>query len=84
MDAICLQGSGGSQGVYINACLIRAYHESRGEGELRNEIISTAFSHPIDCAAPHTVGFKVITLYPRPDIPASRLSKLQYPPIPQA
>lgn len=67
MDAICLQGSGGSQGVYINACLIRAYHESRGEGELRNEIISTAFSHPIDCAAPHTVGFKVITLYPDPE-----------------
>ena len=67
MDAICLQGSGGSQGVYINACLIRAYHESRGEGELRNEIISTAFSHPIDCAAPHTAGFKVITLYPDPE-----------------
>ena len=67
MDAVTLQPSGGSQGVYTNACLIRAYHESRGEAGRRNEIISTACSHPIDCAAPHTLGYKVITLYPEAD-----------------
>lgn len=67
MDAVSLQPSGGSQGVYTNACIIRAYHESRGQAQQRTEIISTACSHPIDCAAPHTLGYKVITLYPEPD-----------------
>ena len=64
MSAISLQPAGGSQAIYTNACIFRAYHASRGEAELRNEIISTAYSHPADCAAPHTAGFKVITLYP--------------------
>ena len=40
---------------------------SRGEVEQRNEIISTAFSHPIDCAAPAVAGFRVITLMPGPN-----------------
>ena len=39
----------------------------RGEGEQRDEIISTAFSHPIDCAAPAVAGFRVITLMPGPN-----------------
>ncbi len=64
MDAVSLQPSGGSQAIYTNACLIRAYHASRGEEAQRNEIISTAYSHPADCAAPNTAGFRVITLFP--------------------
>ena len=77
MDAVSLQPAGGSQAIYANACVIRAYHESRGEGEIRDEIISTVFSHPADCAAPHTLGYKVITLYPNektgyPDVEALR------------
>ena len=66
MDAFTFQPAGGSQAIFANACIIRAYHEDRGEGEQRDEIISTAFSHPIDCAAPAVAGFKVITLMPGP------------------
>jgi glycine dehydrogenase subunit 2 len=67
MDAFTFQPGGGSQGIFANACIIRAYHASRGELEQRREIISTAFSHPIDCAAPAVAGFRVISLTPGPN-----------------
>lgn len=63
MDDFTFQPGGGSQAIYANACMIRAYHQSRGEDH-RDEIISTVFSHPVDAAAAHTAGFKVITLMP--------------------
>ena len=47
--------------------IIRAYHESRGEAEQRDEIITTIFSHPSNAACAKTAGFKVITLYPDED-----------------
>jgi glycine dehydrogenase subunit 2 len=64
MDAFTFQPAGGSQAIFANACIIRAYHADRGEAEQRNEIISTSFSHPVDCAAPAVAGFRVITLLP--------------------
>ncbi len=64
MSAFTFQPAGGSTAIFANACIIRAYHEERGEGDQRDEIISTAFSHPIDCAAPAVAGYKVITLMP--------------------
>ena len=64
MDAFTFQPASGAQGIYTNACLIRAYHASRGEGGQRDEIITTAFSHPADAATPAVAGFKVITLMP--------------------
>ena len=67
MDAFTFQPGGGSQAIFANACIIRAYHASRGELEQRREIISTAFSHPIDCAAPAVAGFRVISLTPGPN-----------------
>jgi glycine dehydrogenase subunit 2 len=66
MDEFSFQAGSGAQGIYVNACIIRAYHESRGEGGLRDEIITTAFSHPSDAATPAVAGFKVITLMPGP------------------
>ena len=64
MDAFTFQPASGAQGIYTNACLIRAYHESCGDGSKRDEIITTAFSHPADAATPAVAGFKVITLMP--------------------
>ncbi len=64
MDEFIFQPASGAQGIYTNACLIRAHHESRGELAQRNEIITTAFSHPADAATPAVAGFKVITLMP--------------------
>lgn len=66
LDAATFQPAGGSQGIFANACIIRAYHEARGEGSQRDEIITTSFSHPADPAAASTAGFKVITLMPGP------------------
>lgn len=62
LDRFTFQPAGGSQGVYANARMMRAYHETRGDGD-RDEIVTTIFSHPCDGAAPATAGFKVITVY---------------------
>jgi glycine cleavage system P protein (glycine dehydrogenase) subunit 2 len=75
LDRFTFQPGGGSQAVYANARMIRAYHESRGEGH-RDEIVTTMFSHPCDAAGPATMGMKVVTLYPNerglPDLAAVR------------
>ncbi|MBW2060072.1 MAG: aminomethyl-transferring glycine dehydrogenase subunit GcvPB [Deltaproteobacteria bacterium] len=63
LDYFCFQPGGGSQAVFLNACLVRAYHADRGDHE-RDEIITTIFSHPVNAAAPATAGYKVITLMP--------------------
>ncbi|MSP82292.1 MAG: aminomethyl-transferring glycine dehydrogenase subunit GcvPB [Alphaproteobacteria bacterium] len=64
MDEFTFQPGSGAQGIYTNACIIRAYHAARGDQARRNEIITTAFSHPADAATPAVAGFKVITLMP--------------------
>jgi len=64
MDEFCLQPRGGAHAVLTNARIIRAYHESNGELEQRNEIVTTVLSHPCNAGSPSVAGFKVITLYP--------------------
>jgi glycine dehydrogenase subunit 2 len=72
LSRFTFQPAGGSQGVYANARMIRAYHAARGDAD-RDEIITTIFSHPCDGAGPATAGYKVITVYagekgyPEPD-----------------
>lgn len=74
MSKVSLQPSGGTQAIFANVETIRAYHEARGEGEKRNEIITTILSHPGNPGAAATLGYKVLTLYPDengiPDIEA--------------
>ena len=62
MDRFTFQPGGGSQAVYANAAMIKAYHAARGESH-RDEIVTTIFSHPCDGAGPATAGFKVVTVY---------------------
>jgi glycine cleavage system P protein (glycine dehydrogenase) subunit 2 len=73
MDRFTFQPAGGSQAVYANARVIRAYHEARGENT-RDEIVTTVYSHPCDAAGPATMGLKLVTLYPNerglPDLEA--------------
>ena len=66
MDEFSFQPGGGAHGIYANACMIRKYHEARGELAQRTEVITTLFSHPSDAACPATAGFKIITLQPDP------------------
>lgn len=63
MDRFTFQPGGGNHAVYCAASVMRAYHESRGDTK-RDTAITTIFSHPCDAAAPHTAGYKVITLFP--------------------
>ena len=65
MDAFSFQPGGGGMGIYSNAAIIKKYHSDRGEGETRDEVITTLLSHPLNAAAPKTKGFKVINLMPK-------------------
>jgi glycine dehydrogenase subunit 2 len=64
MDEFTFQPGGGAQGIFTNACMIRAFHEANGEAKQRDEIITTMFSHPVDAATPAVAGYHLVTLYP--------------------
>lgn len=51
----------------VMAALARAYHEANGEGEQRDEVITTIYSHPSDAAAPAVMGYNIIYLQPDED-----------------
>ncbi|NIN64440.1 MAG: aminotransferase class V-fold PLP-dependent enzyme, partial [Anaerolineae bacterium] len=67
LDRFSLQPGAGSAAIYTNVSIIRAYHQSRGEGKQRDEIITTIFSHPSNAACAKTAGYKIITIYPDED-----------------
>jgi len=67
LSRFTLQPSSGSAAIFTMASIVHAYHESRGEADRRDEIITTIFSHPSDAAAAAVKGFKVITLYQNED-----------------
>ena len=67
MDRVTLQPGAGSGAIYANVAMIRAYHESRGEGAKRTEVITSSFSHPSNGAAAKVAGYKIITLPPDAD-----------------
>jgi len=73
MDRVSLQPASGSAAIWANVAMIRAWHESRGEGlsapadRRRDEVITTIFSHPSNAAAAKVAGYRVITLYPDAD-----------------
>lgn len=67
MDAFTFQPGGGAQAVFSNASIMKKYFEEKGEGDQRDEIITTILSHPVNAASPHTKGYKVINLMPDPD-----------------
>ncbi len=67
LDKFTFQPGGGSQAILGMASVIQAYHDSKGESEQRDEIITTMFSHPSDAAAPNVKGYKVINIYPNED-----------------
>jgi glycine dehydrogenase subunit 2 len=67
MDRVTLQSGAGSAAIFTNRCMIRACHRARGEGDRRDEVITTIFSHPSNAAAAKVAGYKVITLYPDAD-----------------
>lgn len=67
MDRFTFQPSGGSQAIMVMASLARAYHEAKDQGQERNEVITTIYSHPSDAAAPAVMGYNIIYLHPDED-----------------
>lgn len=67
LDAVSVQGGGGSHGVLALASAVRAYWRDKGEEEKRDEIITTLFSHPVDAAVPIFKGYKAIIIQPDAD-----------------
>jgi glycine dehydrogenase subunit 2 len=62
MDQFVFQAGGGADAAYVNSCVTRAYHASRGELEQRDEVIVTIQTHPCNAATASAAGFKVVTL----------------------
>jgi glycine dehydrogenase subunit 2 len=67
LDRFSFQPASGSAAILAMVSIIQAWHESRGEGGTRDEIITTIFSHPSDAAAAAVKGFKVITIHQTED-----------------
>jgi glycine dehydrogenase subunit 2 len=66
MTKFSLQAGSGSQAIYANVSVIRAFFKAGGETE-RDEIITTILSHPGNPGAAATAGYKLITLMPGSD-----------------
>lgn len=64
MDRFSFQPSGGSQAIMTMASLVRAYHDKNGDSDVKDEIITTIYSHPSDAAAPALKGYKIIKIFP--------------------
>ena len=64
MDAFCLLPAGGSQAIFSNILIMKAFHKSNGNAALKDEVITTILSHPGNPGAAATAGYKVITIYP--------------------
>jgi glycine dehydrogenase subunit 2 len=67
MDRFSLQPGAGSAAIYTNVAMVRAYHEARGEGAQRDQVVTTIFSHPSNAACAKVAGYEIVTIYPDAD-----------------
>lgn len=82
LDKFTFQPGGGAAAILAMVSIIQKFHEvqaqekGQSQGQVRDEIITTIFSHPSDAAAAAVKGYRVITLYPDeyglPDVEALR------------
>ncbi len=61
MEKVTLQPAAGAQGEFVGLMLIRAYHESRGEGH-RNKVIVPDSAHGTNPASASVAGYESITV----------------------
>nr|WP_106779849.1 aminomethyl-transferring glycine dehydrogenase subunit GcvPB [Lysinibacillus timonensis] len=61
MDEVTLQPAAGAHGEWTALMMIRAYHESRGEG-YRNKVIVPDSAHGTNPASASVAGFETITV----------------------
>ncbi|MDQ3459309.1 MAG: aminomethyl-transferring glycine dehydrogenase subunit GcvPB [Deinococcota bacterium] len=60
MDAVSLQPAAGAHGELTGILIIRAYHESRGEGQQRRVVICPDNAHGTNPATASMVGYDVL------------------------
>ena len=61
MAACSLQPNSGAAGEYAGLMVIRAYHQSRGQG-YRNVVLIPASAHGTNPASAHMAGMKIVTV----------------------
>jgi len=61
MDAVTLQPAAGAAGEFTGLMMIRAYHESRGEGH-RNKVIVPNSAHGTNPASAAVAGLQTVTV----------------------
>ncbi|HZY95371.1 MAG TPA: aminomethyl-transferring glycine dehydrogenase subunit GcvPB [Candidatus Bathyarchaeia archaeon] len=59
MSRMSLQPAAGAHGEYLGALIIRAYHRTRGEMDMRDEMIVPDSAHGTNPASAAMAGFKV-------------------------
>ena len=59
---VCLQPAAGAHGELTGLMLMKAYHEERGEGQQRNEVIIPDAAHGTNPASASMCGYRVITV----------------------
>lgn len=62
MGRVTLQPSAGAHGEFTGLCIIRKYHEEKGELENRREIIVPDSAHGTNPASVSMAGFNVVTI----------------------
>ena len=62
MDAVTLQPAAGAQGEMTGVLLMRAYHETRGEGETRKKVLFPESAHGTNPATAAMAGFDAVEL----------------------
>ncbi len=60
MDAFTLQPAAGAHGEFTGIAMIRAYHESRGEGDQRREVIVPDSAHGTNPASAAAAGYATV------------------------
>ncbi|WP_028775596.1 aminomethyl-transferring glycine dehydrogenase subunit GcvPB [Shimazuella kribbensis] len=61
MDGVTLQSAAGAQGEWTGLMMIKAYHQSQGEGQ-RNKVIVPDSAHGTNPASATVAGFETITI----------------------
>jgi glycine dehydrogenase subunit 2 len=62
MDAVSLHPAAGAHGELLGLMLIRAYHESRGDGATRKSILVPSAAHGTNPASAARCGYKTVSI----------------------
>ena len=81
MDAFTLQPAAGAHGEFTGIIMIKAYHEKRGEGAQRREVIVPDSAHGTNPASAAAAGYRVVTVKSTPEgrVDVEELRKLVGP-----